>query len=416
MMKCLQLSFVLLLSFSWQLVLSKSYSNEHIDLLDLSDNDEFQWGADENKLYSQANDNNDSNIDGISNFLSRHRLNKRQAPSDSPLLENKDYGACRTPLGDVGRCRHIIYCRMPELKNDVWRLVSQLCIIEKSAIGICCTDQATNSRFSPQIVSGSDAETPRIINRQPEQRGCGITTRQFPRITGGRPAEADEWPWMAALLREGFSFVWCGGVLITDRHVLTAAHCLENIKKDQLFVRLGEYNTHQLNETRARDFRIASMVLHVDYDTHNYMNDIAMIRIERPTLFNTYIWPVCMPPLNEDWSGRNAIVMGWGTQKFNGAHSKVLMEANLPVWKQSDCQAAMVEHIPSTVICAGLPEGGQDSCQGDSGGPLVVQLPNMRWVTIGIVSWGLGCAQAGRPGVYTRVDRYLDWIISNADI
>lgn len=92
-------------------------------------------------------------------------------------------------------------------------------------------------------MSSSDAETPRIVNR-PEQRGCGITTRQFPRITGGRPAEPDEWPWMAALLREGYSYVWCGGVLITDRHVLTAAHCLEKLKKDEIFVRLGEYNTH----------------------------------------------------------------------------------------------------------------------------------------------------------------------------
>jgi len=176
------------------------------------------------------------------------------------------------------------------------------------------------------------------------------------------------------------------------------------------------------------------MVLHIDYDSNTYENDIGLIRIERPTLFNSYIWPICMPPVNEDWTGRTAIVMGWGTQKFNGAHSKILMEvrlttgmsklllfnyilqATLPVWKQSDCDASMVERIPKTAICAGLPEGGQDSCQGDSGGPLVVQLPNQRWVTIGIVSWGLRCGEPGRPGIYTRVDRYLDWILSNADI
>lgn len=120
-------------------------------------------------------------------------------------------------------------------------LVYQLIYI-RSSIGICCTEQASTSRFSPQIV-GSDEESPRIVN-PPEQRGCGITTRQFPRITGGRPAESDEWPWMAALLHEGYSYVWCGGVLITDRHVLTAAHCLHKKEKDQLFVRLGEYNTH----------------------------------------------------------------------------------------------------------------------------------------------------------------------------
>lgn len=84
-----------------------------------------------------------------------------------------------------------------------------------------------------------------------------------------------------------------------------------------------------MNETRARDFRIGNMVLHVDYNPITYENDIAIIRIERPTLFNTYIWPVCMPPLNEDWTGRNVIVLGWGTLKFSGPHSKILMEVRL---------------------------------------------------------------------------------------
>ncbi|XP_017955876.1 venom protease isoform X1 [Drosophila navojoa] len=420
-MKCLQLIFVALLSCSCSQALAKSYSADYTDLMDLEDNDEFVWGAAENRQYvrsnasaERANDDDNDNA-GISNFLARHRLSKRQAEGASPLLENKDYGPCRTSLGDAGRCRHIIYCRMPELKDDVWRLVSQLCIIEKSSIGICCTDQAIPSRFSPQIVGGSDDDAPRIVNR-PEQRGCGITTRQFPRITGGRPAEPDEWPWMAALLRQGHPYVWCGGVVITDRHVLTAAHCLYKHPKEEIFVRLGEYNTHQMNETRARDFRIGNMVLHVDYNPITYENDIALIRIDRPTLFNTYIWPVCMPPLNEDWTGRNVIVLGWGTLKFSGPHSKILMETTLPIWKQSDCQAAIVDHVPDTAFCAGLPEGGQDSCQGDSGGPLLIQLPNRRWVTVGIVSWGLGCGQPKRPGIYTRVDRYLEWIISNADI
>ncbi|KAH8286583.1 hypothetical protein KR054_012057 [Drosophila jambulina] len=430
-MKAFFWAFLALLVFaSFQQVLAKTVASDYIDLLDLSDNDEFQWGERENELHSLRNYSEEN---GVVNYLSRHRLNKRQAPTSQLLVrhpgkgpylhnnsyifnlqENKDYGPCSTPLGESGRCRHIIYCRMPELKNDVWRLVSQLCIIEKSSIGICCTDQMTSNRFSPQIVTSQDQEEPRIVNK-PEQRGCGITTRQYPRLTGGRPAEPDEWPWMAALLREGLPFVWCGGALITDRHVLTAAHCIHGKKKEDIFVRLGEYNTHMVNETRARDFRIANMVIHIDFNPQNYDNDIAIVRIDRATLFNTYIWPVCMPPVNEDWTGRNAIVTGWGTQMFGGPHSNILMEVNLPVWKMSECRTALVQHVPDTALCAGFPEGGQDSCQGDSGGPLLVQLPNQRWVTIGIVSWGVGCGQRGRPGIYTRVDRYLDWILANAD-
>lgn len=76
----------------------------------------------------------------------------------------------------------------------------------------------------------------------------------------------------------------------------------------------------------------------------------------------------------------------------------------------------MVERIPDTVMCAGVREGGQDSCQGDSGGPLLVQLPNRRWVTVGIVSWGVRCGEANRPGMYTSVNHYMHWILQNSDI
>lgn len=75
----------------------------------------------------------------------------------------------------------------------------------------------------------------------------------------------------------------------------------------------------------------------------------------------------------------------------------------------------MLEHISDSMLCAGHPEGGQDSCQGDSGGPLMIQMPNRRWATIGIVSWGVRCGEPNRPGVYTRVDRYLPWIIEHSN-
>ena len=80
-----------------------------------------------------------------------------------------------------------------------------------------------------------------------------------------------------------------------------------------------------------------------------------------------------------------------------------------------DCKKTVIENIGDDVLCAGMPTGGQDSCQGDSGGPLLVQLPNRRWVVIGIVSWGVKCGIDNRPGVYTRVDKYLQWIVENAD-
>lgn len=194
-------------------------------------------------------------------------------------------------------------------------------------IGICCPDNIAN-RVGPQVIddiNDNSVDELRIVNR-PDQRGCGLTTKQFPRITGGRPAELEEWPWMVAILRPRLPHVHCGGALVTDRHVLTAAHCVVDIPKEAMFVRLGEYNTQLFNETRSRDFRIANIVSHVDFNPHNMMNDIALIRIEKPTIYNTYIWPACLPPPNVNWEGRMAVVTGWGTESFGGPHSDVLME------------------------------------------------------------------------------------------
>ena len=106
------------------------------------------------------------------------------------------------------------------------------------------------------------------------------------------------------------------------------------------------------------------------------------------------------------------MVSGWGALEFMGIDSEERLQAvNLPIVSQEECQQAYPGDITAGMICAGLPEGGRDSCQGDSGGPLVVRgLSDRHWQLAGVVSWGAGCAEAGRYGVYARVSKYLDWI------
>jgi secreted trypsin-like serine protease len=109
-----------------------------------------------------------------------------------------------------------------------------------------------------------------VVNR-PEDRGCGLSTKHFGKIIGGRPADPGEWPWMAAILVNNPNKAYCGGVLITDRHVLTAAHCVYQLKLNQVTVRLGEYDFTRYNETRSRDFKPSEFRIHADFDPITYV-------------------------------------------------------------------------------------------------------------------------------------------------
>lgn len=253
-----------------------------------------------------------------------------------------------------------------------------MCVIERSAIGVCCPDDVSErSQLAASLpASGSDHVEPWEIqdeendnqeaNENPEERGCGVATKQFPKIAGGRPADPGEYPWMAALItRRDTTGAFCGGVLITDRHVLSAAHCSNRIKIQELFVRLGEYSFEQANETRTRDFRVAEIRQHVDFDMTTYENDIALLKLLRPSTFNSYIWPICMPPIGDNYEGKRGVVIGWGTQFFGGPNSATLMEVAVPIWKNDDCQEKYAHEIRDTVMCAGASQ--VDSCQGDSG-------------------------------------------------
>ncbi|XP_055636250.1 proclotting enzyme-like [Toxorhynchites rutilus septentrionalis] len=341
---------------------------------------------------------------------------------------NKAYQECVTPNGEKGHCKRYQHCRLQDSK-DIWKMLGQLCVIENISIGVCCPDNRTEGigpEFSVRLpaqgddgydpVEGLDGDGSNDEGRdaKTEERGCGISTKQVPKIAGGRPADPGEWPWMAALITNQAQQSFCGGVLVTDRHVLTAAHCMLNLKINQFLVRLGEYDFTQYNETRSRDFRVTEIRSHSDFDPVTYENDIALLKLFRPSFFNSYIWPICMPPLDDNWNGYKAVVVGWGTQFFGGPHSMILMEVTVPVWSNAECQEVYINRIYDTSLCAGDYQGGKDSCQGDSGGPLMVQLPNKRWVTVGIVSWGIRCGEANHPGIYTRVSLYVRWIIENA--
>lgn len=344
------------------------------------------------------------------------------------------YQTCFTPLRQTGRCRFVQHCARPEIIASLSSFLSYACPIGSDYMGVCCPDNTQPTVLTTQppppppptlapVTTTAEPLTTTTIAAPPPttvvatvpsttvttvKKGCGELMKQTTRIVGGVPADKGEWPWMAALLRDKTD-QYCGGVLITDQHILTASHCVDNFKPEELTVRLGEYDFSQVSETR-RDFAAETIYMHESYDRRTYKNDIALIKLKTKATFNDDIWPICLPPSNIVLEGQSAFVTGWGTTSYSGQSSDILLEVILPIWALADCQKSYTQPISEQQLCAGYKAGGKDSCQGDSGGPLMYQMSTGRWAVVGIVSWGIRCAEKDKPGVYTRVTSYSDWI------
>ncbi|XP_063599168.1 trypsin epsilon-like [Penaeus indicus] len=239
---------------------------------------------------------------------------------------------------------------------------------------------------------------------------CRCGQKAASRIVGGTTTGVNEWPWQAALMYGSQQF--CGGSLINDRYVLTAAHCTESMRASDLTIRLAEHRLSTSSETSVVSRSVSQIIEHPNYQPGNEINDIALVKLSSPVKVSDTVLPVCMPPPKPTYAGKTATVTGWGTTSSGGSSSDTLREVDVTVLSNTACQSGSYgSAIQDTMLCAG--STGKDSCQGDSGGPLVFKDGGGNYDQIGVVSWGVGCGARGYPGVYTRVNSYLDWIKTN---
>uniref|UniRef100_A0A8B9LMG3 trypsin n=1 Tax=Astyanax mexicanus TaxID=7994 RepID=A0A8B9LMG3_ASTMX len=219
------------------------------------------------------------------------------------------------------------------------------------------------------------------------------------KIVGGYECKPHSQPWQATL-NTGYHF--CGGSLIRDQWVISAAHCW--VSPYAQIVILGEHHIWEFEGTEQY-MAVDAIYWHQSYDYQTLDFDIMLMKLAHPVTVNQFVKPVALPSRCPT-PGEMCVVSGWGNIYSDSVFNPFNLQClDIPIISHEVCERSYPGQITNNMVCAGYLEGGKDSCQGDSGGPLVCS-----GALQGIVSWGYGCAQPNYPGVYTKVCSLLPWI------
>lgn len=242
------------------------------------------------------------------------------------------------------------------------------------------------------------------------------SVRPGSRVINGRPAYPYEIPWQVGLTIRGvepsYGF-FCGGSVIGTKWILTAAHCLEGVRPDALDIYSGSIKL----SSGGKVHRVSRVIIHPDYDPESFDNDIALIEMVSPFVYNQNLKKIEFPSRTEAQgllsSGAKLTVSGWGKTE-TGNLSDHLMRADIDFVTEQRCRRSYGSYLTESMFCAG--SVGIDACQGDSGGPLFLKDDAGQAYLVGIVSWGIGCAEPQYYGVYTNVGEFHDWIVGEGVI
>ncbi|CAB3255220.1 unnamed protein product [Arctia plantaginis] len=272
------------------------------------------------------------------------------------------------------------------------------------SMGLISTLWSNGGRFTCQIRAEGSTPTP------PSCR-CG-DRRSRTRIVNGVETGINEFPSMVGIADIRTSEIRCGGVILSQWYVMTAAHCVRGESPSNYAVIAGEHDVTVGDSPATQAYAITSFNIHPWFTESNYDFDISIVTVRNPIVFSELVGPICLPFKfrNWDFAGATVTMLGWGTLFPGGPTSNTLQKVDVNVITQNTCRAQMPT-VTDRQMCTFTP--GRDACQNDSGGPVLYSdTTTGRLFSAGIISYGRFCA-SNFPGVNTRVTVLLDWIVQN---
>ncbi|XP_077333482.1 plasma kallikrein [Lithobates pipiens] len=249
--------------------------------------------------------------------------------------------------------------------------------------------------------------------------GCGQPADVQNRIVGGKSSSVGEWPWQVSMhikLDPSNSRHVCGGSIISNQWIVTAAHCVHTWRLPRFWIVYSGITKLSNITSFTTKSEIEQIIIHPHYTGAENGSDIALLKLKTPIAYNDYQQAICLPPRQDFVPPSKCWITGWGYTEELGTTADVLQEAEVPLKTSMECQKSYLDvKLTEKNICAGYEQGIIDSCKGDSGGPLACKV-DKTWYLIGITSWGEGCARPDKPGVYTKVTEYIYWIVEQTKI
>lgn len=239
---------------------------------------------------------------------------------------------------------------------------------------------------------------------------CGLAGPS-PRILNGLVAQKNQLPWMVFLaIKIKGEYTTCSGSIISRRNILTAAHCIQMSGTYPSRI-VAFYNTTE--KLAGGSWRVDRMKAHPDFDETSFVNDVAILRVEQAFEFADDTRPICISLEPVDIINKHVRVAGWGRLQAGGPPQRLLHYTSLRVMPNDVCMDKFgTNGYNSTLQFCAYGED-TDACEGDSGGPAIARADNRRFLVVGIVSYGSKCGNKDMPGVYTRLDSLVPWILDN---